>query len=170
MAKLTLVLGGIRSGKSRFAEELVLAKGKKPVYVATAEIFNQEMQKRVDLHRARRHQYWLECEAPIALLAALLQYQGNSHAILVDCLTVWLGNLMHYEEDISQSIKSFVDGLSALDADIVLVSSEVGLGIVPDNALARAFCDHAGTLNQAIAAISSEVYFIAAGLPLKLKG
>lgn len=170
MANITLILGGIRSGKSAFAENLVLAAGKQPIYLATSEYFNEEMRNRIEKHRVRRDGRWINLEQPLDILAELQRYNTMDNIVLVDCLTVWLGNLMHYQRDIGNDIALFVDGLKMLDVDVVLVASEVGLSIVPDNQMARKFADYAGTLNQAVAAIASNVYFIAAGLPLKLKG
>lgn len=170
MANITLILGGIRSGKSAFAENFVLAAGKQPIYLATGEYFNEEMRSRIEKHRARRDGRWINLEQPLDILAELQRYNTLDNIVLVDCLTVWLGNLMHYQRDIENDITLFVDGLKMLDVDVVLVASEVGLSIVPDNQMARHFADYAGTLNQAVAAIASNVYFIAAGLPLKLKG
>ena len=170
MANITLILGGIRSGKSAFAENFVLAAGKQPIYLATSEYFNEEMRNRIEKHRARRDGRWINLEHPLDILAELQRYNTMDNIVLVDCLTVWLGNLMHYQRDIENDIALFVDGLKVLDVDVVLVASEVGLSIVPDNQMARHFADYAGMLNQAVAAIASNVYFIAAGLPLKLKG
>ncbi len=164
---VTLVLGGARSGKSALAERLTLAAGGPPVYVATAEAWDDEMRARIALHRAQRDgQGWRTIEAPISMPQALGETSGP---VLVDCLTLWLTNLMLGEHDIEAATTAL---LAALDrpALTVLVANEVGLGIVPDNALARRFRDAAGRLNQTIAARADTVVFTAAGLPLVLKG
>lgn len=170
LAELTLVLGGARSGKSRFAEHLVLSCDKKPIYLATAEAFDDEMRMRIQLHCERRDTRWSNYEAPLDIVAVLQKHDQNNQIILLDCLTVWLGNLMHGQLNIKNEIDHLLSALLDLKSDIVFVASEVGLSIVPENAMARQFRDHAGELNQAIAAICNHVYFIAAGLPLKLKG
>lgn len=164
---VTLVLGGARSGKSALAERLTLAAGGPPVYVATAEAWDDEMRARIALHRAQRDgQGWRTIEAPISMPQALGETSGP---VLVDCLTLWLTNLMLGEHDIEAATTAL---LAALDrpALTVLVANEVGLGIVPDNALARRFRDAAGRLNQTVAARADTVVFTAAGLPLVLKG
>lgn len=170
MAKITLVLGGTRSGKSAFAEKFVLSSGKQPVYLATAVIFNEEMKERVQKHRSRRCSDWLNIEEPVNILAKLEHHNSANKIVLVDCLTVWLANLMEYRLDIEKQIAALVEGLGKLQMDTVFVASEVGLGIIPENRIAREFSDHAGLLNQKIASIADNVFFVAAGLPLKLKG
>jgi adenosyl cobinamide kinase/adenosyl cobinamide phosphate guanylyltransferase len=165
---VTLVLGGARSGKSALAERLVLAAGPAPVYIATAEAWDDEMRARIAQHRAARDgKGWRTVEAPLDLPGALAQ--AGDAPVLVDCLTLWLTNLMLGEHDIDAATAAL---MSALDrpALTVLVANEVGLGIVPDNALARRFRDAAGRLNQQVAARAETVVFTAAGLPLVLKG
>lgn len=169
-AGTTLVLGGARSGKSAFAEKMVLESGLKPVYIATSQIWDDEMRSRVDAHIARREDVWTCVEEPLELEAALLGADQPGNAILVDCLTLWLTNLMMAEADIPARFLSLIEQIGAAKAPIVLVTNEVGLGIVPENKMARAFRDYAGRLHQDIAAISNEVYFVAAGLPLQMKG
>jgi len=167
---LTLVLGGARSGKSAYAESLLLGQaGAEPVYIATSEVWDDEMAERVRLHQSRRGDPWVTVEEPLALLEALREQCRPGRVVLVDCLTLWLSNLMMAEVDVAAAIDAFKAGLAGLACPVVLVSNEVGLGIVPDNALARAFRDHAGRLNQAVAAVSNKVVFVAAGLPLVLK-
>lgn len=170
MAKITLVVGGTRSGKSAFAENYVLSVHKQPVYLATAEIFNEEMKKRVETHQSRRQSNWINVEEPVDILKALQHHNSADKIILVDCLSVWLGNLMEHHLDVEQEMANLVDGLAAIEVETVIVASEVGLGIVPENKLARDFSDYAGALNQKIAAIAANVFFVAAGLPLRLKG
>jgi adenosylcobinamide kinase/adenosylcobinamide-phosphate guanylyltransferase len=166
---VTLVLGGARSGKSRFAEGLVEASGLARVYVATAQALDAEMSARIALHRERRGGDWLTIDAPLELPAALAKNDGERNAILVDCLTLWVTNLMLADADIAAAGDRLIGTLAAMRARVVLVANEVGLGIVPDNAMARAFRDHAGTLNQRVAAAAHTVFLVAAGLPLALK-
>ena len=164
---VTLILGGARSGKSALAERLTLAAGPAPLYIATAEAWDDEMRARIALHRAQRDgQGWRTIEAPISMPQALGETSGP---VLVDCLTLWLTNLMLGEHDIEAATTALLAALER-PALTVLVANEVGLGIVPDNALARRFRDAAGRLNQTIAARADTVVFTAAGLPLVLKG
>ncbi len=163
-----LITGGARSGKSTRAEARAKAFPGRPVYVATAEALDSEMAARIATHRARRGTDWLEREVPLDLVPALVATDGDG-ARLVDCLTLWLSNLMHAERHWESDVNALVDALRRLQSPVVLVSNEVGLGIVPDNALARSFRDAAGTMNQAIAAAADEVEFVIAGLPMKLK-
>jgi len=169
LPSLTLVLGGARSGKSRYAESLLGGAG--GVYIATAEAIDDEMRARIAGHRARRGAEWTTVEAPLDLAGALgAQRSGAAGAgVLVDCLTVWLGNLMHAGRDIDREVRTLVESLAEPIAPVVLVANEVGLGVVPDNALARAFRDHAGRLNQALAARADRVVLVTAGIPLVLK-
>ena len=166
---VTLVLGGARSGKSRFAENLVEESGLKPVYVATAQAFDAEMKDRIERHRARRGDQWETVEAPIDLPEVLKLHTTGEKAILVDCLTLWLSNLMINEMDLEAGVTRLIEVLGGLKGPVVLVSNEVGMSIVPENKMARQFRDHAGELNQKIASIASQVFLIAAGLPMKLK-
>jgi adenosylcobinamide kinase/adenosylcobinamide-phosphate guanylyltransferase len=169
LPKVTLVLGGARSGKSRFAEALIAAHPGRPVYLATAQAGDAEMAERIRRHRARRGDSWTTIEEPLALPQALASATRDNAPVLVDCLTLWLSNLMAARRSVERETQSLIESLSSLAAPVVFVSNEVGLGIVPDNALARAFRDHAGFLHQAIAAAADRVYLIAAGLPLLLK-
>lgn len=167
---LTLVLGGARSGKSRFAEELVVRSGLEPVYVATGQAFDREMRERIALHQARRPAPWRTVEAPLDLAGVIREEADASRALLVDCLTLWLTNLLLAEREIDIEVEALLDALRAAPGRIILVSNEVGLSIVPENRLARRFRDEAGLLHQRIAAIAGDVHFVAAGLPLTLKG
>jgi adenosylcobinamide kinase / adenosylcobinamide-phosphate guanylyltransferase len=169
MLQVTLVLGGARSGKSTYAERLIEATGLPKVYVATAQAFDGEMQARITEHQQRRTG-WQTVDAPLDLAETLHSQRGAGHAVLVDCLTLWLTNLLMAEHDIASAFHVLLGVLRVADHPIVLVSNEVGLGIVPENALARAFRDHTGRLHQMIAAEAGQVHFIAAGLPIKLKG
>ncbi len=168
-AGATLVLGGARSGKSRLGEALIEASGLAPVYIATGQAGDAEMAERIALHRQRRGPAWQTVEAPLALAGALHQCDRPANAILVDCLTLWISNLMATERDVELASDELAATVTAMTAPVVLVANEVGLGIVPDNALARRFRDEAGRLNQKIAAVARTVYFVAAGLPMVLK-
>ncbi len=169
-AKCSFVIGGARSGKSRFAEGLITALPRPWTYIATAEAFDEEMRERIAQHRTDRGQGWRTVDATLALPGAIVCEQAAGRPILVDCLTLWLSNLMLAERAIDPEIEHLLETLRAASVPIVLVSNEVGLGIVPDNALARRFRDHQGRLNQRVAALASRVVFMAAGLPMYLKG
>lgn len=166
-----LVLGGARSGKSAFAEARAVASGRALHYVATGRAWDDEMRQRIVEHKAGRAAHgWTTHEEPIDLDECLLTLDHPGHVVLVDCLTLWVTNLMMEEIDIAARARRLATVLSGLTCSVILVSNEVGLGIVPDNAMARAFRDHAGRLHQTIASVADEVYFVAAGLPLKMKG
>ena len=164
---LTLVLGGARSGKSAYAESLFADGG--AVYVATAEAIDDEMRERIARHRARRGSGWTTVEAPLDLPGAIRAGAGAGTGILVDCVTVWLGNLVHAGSDIDREVSTLIESFAVPDAPVAVVANEVGLGIVPENAMARAFRDHAGRLNQALAARAARVVLVTAGIPLVLK-
>jgi len=163
-----LITGGARSGKSTRAEARARAFPGRPVYVATAEALDAEMEARIARHRARRETDWIEREVPLDLVPALVASDGGG-ARLVDCLTLWLSNLMHAERNWEREVEALAGALPRLKSPVVLVTNEVGLGIVPDNALARSFRDAAGIMNQVTAAAADEVEFVVAGLPMKLK-
>ncbi|MBK8176894.1 MAG: bifunctional adenosylcobinamide kinase/adenosylcobinamide-phosphate guanylyltransferase [Rhodospirillales bacterium] len=165
---MTLVLGGARSGKSTYAEQMIEATGA-GLYLATAGAGDDEMRERIRLHRARRGPLWQTIEEPIDLAEALARETRPDRPILVDCLTLWLGNIMGADRDIEAAVASLASGLAQLSGCVVFVSNEVGLGIVPPTPLGRAFRDHAGRLNQKIAAVAQRVVFVAAGIPLTLK-
>jgi adenosylcobinamide kinase/adenosylcobinamide-phosphate guanylyltransferase len=167
-ARLTLVLGGARSGKSRYAESLITALPPPWIYAATGQALDAEMAARIDAHRARRGAGWTTVEAPRDLAAALAAHAKAP--ILVDCLTLWLSNLMMADAQIEQEIDRLARALAQAAAPVVLVANEVGSGIVPDNALARRFRDLQGGLNQRIAALADQVVLLVAGLPLYVKG
>ena len=168
---VSLILGGARSGKSVFAETLAEESGRSKIYLATSNIWDVEMEERVAIHRARRGDGWKLVEEPINLNAALIDIANRQNCVLVDCLTLWVTNLMMGERDIAQAGEEFVDTLKQLPADcsILLVSNEVGQGIVPIEKMAREFRDHSGHLHQIIAAAAQHVWFVTAGLPQKLK-
>ncbi len=164
---VTLILGGARSGKSRFAESV--AKGEKH-YVATAEPHDDEMRARILMHQQQRGAGWTTHEAPLKLAETLAAIDGAGRFILVDCLTLWLNNLMMAQHDIDAAASALVAQLAKMKADVVLVSNEVGLGLVPETKLGRDFRDAQGRLNSQVAAAADHVVFVAAGLPLVLKG
>ena len=165
---MTLVLGGARSGKSRHAEAVVTAMPGPWIYVATAEPFDDEMKTRIAEHRNRRGDGWLTVEAPLDLAGALEGAPADT-AVLVDCLTLWLNNLMYKNRDVEAEAARLEATLAARRGLVVLVSNEVGTGIVPDNAEARRFRDLQGRLNQRIAARADHVVFMVAGLPMVVK-
>lgn len=167
--RVTLVLGGARSGKSRYAEGLVTALPKPWVYVATAEAHDDEMAARIAEHRARREARWQTIEAPNELAEALAAAPAGA-AVLVDCLTLWLSNLMLGRFKLDAMTARLEEVLAAREGATVLVANEVGLSIVPDNVLARAFRDAQGELNQRVASCADRVVLMVAGLPLTLKG
>lgn len=162
---ITLVLGGARSGKSVYAEKIVEEAGG-GLYLATSRVWDAEMAERVQVHQQRRTDLWATVEEPVHIHNII---ETAEQPVLVDCLTLWLSNLMEEEADIELETQKLCATLAACKADVVLVSNEVGLGIVPENALARRFRDHAGKLNQAVAQVASRVVFIAAGLPMVMK-
>ncbi len=165
------ILGGARSGKTALAERLALRLGRTPAYLATAQARDGEMAARITAHRAARAGRFATIEAPLDLCGTLRDAARRHDVVLVDCLTLWLSNLMEAERDIAAETETLVTTLQGIDtARIVLVSNEVGQGIVPDNELARRFRDHAGRMNQATAAAATHAYFVVAGLPLTLKG
>jgi adenosylcobinamide kinase / adenosylcobinamide-phosphate guanylyltransferase len=167
--RLTLVLGGARSGKSRYAESLITARAPPWIYIATAQAGDDEMARRIAAHRARRNAGWQMIEAPHDLAGAL--EMASAHApLLVDCMTLWLTNRMLAEADLDAEIGRLEDALLRRAGVAVLVSNEVGYGIVPDNALARRFQDAQGRLNQRLAASADRVVLVVAGLPLAVKG
>ncbi len=169
---VTLVLGGARSGKSAYAEHLVAlagGSGGPGLYVATAEAGDSEMAERIRRHRARRGDAWMTVEEPLELAEALRRYSAPGRPVLVDCLTLWLSNVMAAERDVDAEVAGLTGTLGRLAGSVVLVSNEVGLGLVPATPLGRAFRDHAGRLNQAVAQVADRVILVAAGLPLVLK-
>jgi adenosylcobinamide kinase/adenosylcobinamide-phosphate guanylyltransferase len=165
----TLVIGGARSGKSRYAEQLVMSSQPPWVYLATAESSDDEMAARITDHRNRRGDRWQTIEAPLDLVGSLHAISAPATA-LVDCLTLWLSNLMFADRDVDAEIQRLEQALGACRTPLVLVSNEVGSGIVPDNALARRFRDLQGQLNQRMAATADRVVLVVAGLPMFLKG
>ncbi|MEM9667427.1 MAG: bifunctional adenosylcobinamide kinase/adenosylcobinamide-phosphate guanylyltransferase [Pseudomonadota bacterium] len=170
MPSAQLILGGARSGKSRRALSLAEELGAKRVFIATAEAFDEEMATRIARHKDERGVGWTTHEAPLDLVETLKKIGEESDVCLVDCLTLWLSNLMHHEHDVESETARLCATISAFPVPIILVSNELGLGLVPETALGRAFRDAQGRLNQAVAASCERVEFVAAGLPLILKG
>ncbi|WP_108820289.1 bifunctional adenosylcobinamide kinase/adenosylcobinamide-phosphate guanylyltransferase [Pseudovibrio sp. Alg231-02] len=164
-----LVTGGARSGKSAYAEKLVISSGRRPTYIATGQAFDGEMEERIAHHKMQRGDLWDTVEEPLELVRVLETHASSDRAILVDCLTLWLSNLMHGSRDWTVELERLEAVLSSLPCPVVFVGNEVGMGIVPENAMARAFRDEAGRLNQRIADLCHFVMFVAAGQPLQLK-
>jgi adenosylcobinamide kinase / adenosylcobinamide-phosphate guanylyltransferase len=162
-----LVLGGARSGKSRYAEGLADSLAGDRLYIATAQAGDEEMAARIAAHRQRRGPGWTTLEAPLALAEALAG--ADAPFVLIDCITLWISNLLLADIDIAPRVEALAEALRARQGTVAVVSNEVGLGIVPDNALARRFRDAAGLANQRLAQACDEVVFLAAGLPLRLK-
>ncbi|MFA7404256.1 MAG: bifunctional adenosylcobinamide kinase/adenosylcobinamide-phosphate guanylyltransferase [Pelobacteraceae bacterium] len=177
MAQTIFITGGARSGKSTFAEQRAVAFGAPLCYLATAQALDSEMDERVRRHRDRRGADWTTIEEPIHLSQALARCDGQFGVILVDCVTLWLSNLLFKYEDAGENIEERIAGdvqrlkgtLHGMATPVILVSNEVGMGIVPDNSLARLFRDIAGTTNQSLAAAADEVQAVISGIPLKLK-
>ena len=169
-----LVLGGARSGKSAFAQKAAeqaaetAVSASSPVLIATGQAFDDEMAERIARHQADRGESWRTVEAPLALAEAITALPAGAVAV-VDCLTLWLSNLMLDERDVEAAATALVEAVAACPARLWLVSNEVGLGLVPETPLGRRFRDEAGRLHQRLAGTVDEVYFVAAGLPLKLK-
>ncbi len=164
-----MILGGARSGKSRFAEQQLEASSLDLVYLATATAGDAEMTDRIGRHKSRRGSRWRAIEEAVEI-APIIGTSTSGVGVLVDCLTLWLTNLMVHEKDIPFETTRLIEALQTSGATVVMVSNEVGLGIVPENAMARAFIDHAGILHQRLADIADDVVFMAAGLPMVLRG
>ncbi|WP_170402596.1 bifunctional adenosylcobinamide kinase/adenosylcobinamide-phosphate guanylyltransferase [Ruegeria arenilitoris] len=166
---LTFVLGGAASGKSAFAEQLVVSSGKSRVYLATSQVFDDEMRDKVQRHIAQRGEGWATVEAPLDLGPALADLTPD-HICLIDCATMWLTNHLLAENDLEVAQAALLQALKSCHAPVVIVSNEVGHGIVPDNALSRRFREAQGRLNIALAAQADLAVQVTAGLPLVLKG
>ena len=167
---ITFILGGARSGKSTHALHLGEGCEGARIFIATAEALDAEMTDRIERHRTERKDHWKTIEEPLNLAAAISEHAISGNTVLIDCLTLWLSNLFHHERDSDQEILLLADSLERATGNIILVSNEIGLGLVPETSLGRSFRDAQGRLNQKIAAMSDIVEFIAAGIPLKLKG
>jgi adenosylcobinamide kinase/adenosylcobinamide-phosphate guanylyltransferase len=182
--KLILITGGARSGKSRFAEELAEQLGKPRTFIATAQIYDEEMQERVRVHKERRAEHWITREAPFDTAAQIIEAGNDTPVILVDCLTLFVTNHLlkelpadhlpgssqkHYIDKVLKAVDKFVIAAKSVPASVIVVTNEVGSGIVPDNALSRMFRDAAGMANQRLAAVADEVFFMVSGLPVQVK-
>jgi len=172
LSRVTLVTGGARSGKSRYALAR-MEPYRKRAFIATAEALDGEMRDRIARHQAERADAFLTVEAPLALGEAIRWLPSGTDAAIVDCLTVWLGNLMHHfgdeEAPRREAIDALLEAVTTAPCDLVVVTNELGMGIVPDNELARRFRDEAGRLNQDVAALADEVVWVVSGLPVHLK-
>lgn len=175
--KIIVLLGGARSGKSTFAQQLATKLGRKILFVATGEPLDDEMQARIEEHKKNRPKSWRTVEAPRHTSRALKEQMSGSDVVLIDCLTLLVSNLLgdkvsylEAEKKVMAEIKDLVNIMNASRASFIIVSNEVGLGLVPDNKLGRTYRDLLGKVNQLIVEHADQVYFMAAGLPLKLKG
>jgi len=169
LKSLTLILGGANSGKSRYAESLLADSEGNRIYIATAEAYDDEMRQKIEAHRAMRGPLWETYEAPLAL-AETLREAPEGVPILVDCVTLWLSNMLLAERAMDAEITALMEALQSRNGAVVVVSNEVGLGVVPDTSLGRRFRSYQGALNQQIAAEAERVVAVMAGLPLALKG
>lgn len=168
-----LILGGVKSGKSRYAEQLadnwVSGHAGEVIYIATAQHYDDEFGERIRHHQARRPADWQTFEAPLDIAEIIERYSGRNACLLLECLTLWLSNLLCDELELAPRIDTLCEAIENYQGTLLMVSNETGLGIIPDNALARQFGDQAGVLQQRIAALSDEVVLCVAGLPLTVK-
>ena len=172
MAQITLITGGARSGKSRFAESLAMKQGEPLLYIATAGFGDREMAERIASHQERRGAVWQTIEEQYDLVGVLKGHDGWFNATLVDCVTLWLTNLLlklEVKTAVLEEVRRTASIFHTLKTPLILVSNEVGMGIIPDNPLGRTFCDLSGEANEILAAAADEVYVTFSGLPLKLK-
>ncbi len=168
--EIILITGGARSGKSRYAEQRAAALGPRRLYIATAEASDEEMAHRIATHQRRRGSAWNTIEEPVQITETLQAWRGRTDCALVDCLTLWLSNLiLRGDEDVEEKVESLAQTVACLDFSVVLVANEVGAGIVPNNPLARRFRDMAGWTNQRIALAANEVVLMVAGIPMTIK-
>ncbi len=168
--RVMLITGGARAGKSRYAERLMKARPARHAVIATGTAGDSEMAERIARHKAERDPSWEVIEQPISIRSAIRNAARPDRIVLVDCLTLWISNLMAEQRAIDNEIQGLKDTLQNAAGPVIIVSNEVGLGIVPENPLARAFRDHLGRANQAVAAAADVAVFMAAGIPLVLKG
>ncbi|WP_196259393.1 bifunctional adenosylcobinamide kinase/adenosylcobinamide-phosphate guanylyltransferase [Pelagibacterium limicola] len=171
MSQHILVLGGARSGKTTLAERLAMRMGASPAYLATAEALDDEMAERVASHQRQREGRFTTIEEPMELAQTIFAATQNHDVVLVDCLTLWITNLLSMERDVADEVEDLVDMLAAIESTrIILVSNEVGMGIVPDHPLGRTFRDLAGAAHQRLAETCAHVYLVVAGIPMVVKG
>ena len=168
----TLILGGVRSGKSQLAEQLAMDSGLPVTYIATATAEDAEMHRRIERHRADRPDHWALVEEPIALAAALKQHAAEGRCVIVDCLTLWLTNLLMADDPdlLEQELDALLAALDGLPGEVILVSNETGMGVIPLGEITRRYCDEAGRLHQRLAQQCERVVLTVAGLPQVLKG
>ena len=166
---IIFIIGGSRSGKSSFALERASQEEGRKAFIATAQAFDQEMTERIARHREERSDDWMTFEEPLGLTQLISDITDKYDVILLDCLTLWLSNLMINNCEVKAYMESFISSAAACPSNLFIVSNEVGMGIVPDNVLARQFRDFAGTLNRKMAEIADEVYMVTAGIPVKIK-
>jgi adenosylcobinamide kinase/adenosylcobinamide-phosphate guanylyltransferase len=167
---IRLILGGARSGKSRQAEQLAQASGLEVIYIATAQAQDCEMQERINRHRDDRPRHWTTIEEPLQLADAILSHQAPHRCLLIDCLTFWVTNQLLAKANMHAEREALCAALRSARGDIILVSNETGMGIVPMGELNRRFTDEAGWLNQSVAALADQALLMVAGIPMRLKG
>ncbi|MEL0122326.1 MAG: bifunctional adenosylcobinamide kinase/adenosylcobinamide-phosphate guanylyltransferase [Paracoccaceae bacterium] len=166
---ITLVLGGASSGKSAWAEQYILGRAEKVSYIATAQAFDAEMKEKIARHRARRGDEWTTLEEPLDIVSCFDTFRAD-HPVLLDCATLWLSNLMLAQKDLVTESTALIEYLKQYSGDVVIVSNETGLSVVPHTKMGRDFQKAQGHLNQQLAALADRVVFIVAGLPMLLKG
>ena len=168
----SLILGGVKSGKSRFAEHIATDSGNRVTYIATAQPWDDEMRERIRVHQQQRPSQWQTVEVPLHLATALKQHDAPNRTILVDCLTLWITQLLCHDNPalLAQELTAFQALLPSLQANLILVSNETNMGVIPMDALSRRFCDTAGKLHQTLAPMMDNLVLTVAGLPLYLKG
>ncbi len=166
---MTFIIGGARSGKSRFALKNASSNSGEKAYIATAEALDDEMRGRIEKHKRERSDEWITFEEPLKIASLINDFSSKYDVILIDCLTLWLSNLLLSNKQIVEEIDCLVSNLNTCKSSLYIVSNEVGQGIVPDNEIARLFREFSGLLNQKVSEISDEVYLMTAGIPLKIK-
>ncbi|MEZ5691932.1 MAG: bifunctional adenosylcobinamide kinase/adenosylcobinamide-phosphate guanylyltransferase [Rickettsiales bacterium] len=169
MPKITFIIGGARSGKSWHAEQIAISRGKKKIYIATAEPIDEEIKNRILLHQKRRGSEWITTESPIELPKQVENLSNSDNLLLIDCLTLWINNLLYNNKNVTRYTNNLIESLKKTQSDVIIVSNEVGIGITPDNQIARQFRDYAGILHQQIAEISNSVILMVAGIPMVIK-
>ncbi len=167
---IRLILGGARSGKSRQAEQLALASGRDVFYIATAQAHDDEMRKRIERHRGERPVHWQTVEEPLQLAATILAQQAPDRCLLIDCLTLWVTNQLLDDANMQAEREALCAALENARGEVILVSNETGMGVVPMGELSRRFSDEAGWLNQSVAALADQVVLMVAGIPMVIKG